>query len=80
MLNKEIKNIIEAIKELKSYLKQVWVSNNCIFAELNTEDGDIEKKLYIGNEFDFNVVYQVFNRLIYILNFNGMLKNDNILI
>lgn len=80
MLNKEIKNIIEAIKELKGDLKQVWVSNNCIFAELKTEDGDIEKKLYTGNKFDFNVVYQVFHRLIYTLNFNGMLKNDNILI
>lgn len=79
-MNEKIINIVEGIKNIKGEIKQIWVSNNCIFVESHTESENIEKVIYDENEHDSNEIYQIFNRLRYILNFNGMLNNDNIMI
>lgn len=80
-MNKTILNIIETIKEFKWNLKQIWVENNCIFADVEKLNGKTEQKgLYAGSDSDPNDVYKVFSQLRYILNFNGMLENYNVMI
>lgn len=85
MHNKEnekyIINIIETVKEFNWKINQIWVKDNCIFAEVLKPTGKIEDEgLYAGSDFDPQNVYDVFNRLRYVLNFNDMLNNDNVMI
>jgi hypothetical protein len=79
--NKTITNIIETVKEFNWNLIQIWVENNCIFAEVKKPNGKTEQEgLYAGSDLDANNVYNVFSKLRYALNFNGMLNNDNVMI
>jgi hypothetical protein len=79
-MNEYIKNIIETIKEFNWNLKQIWVDDNCIYAEVEKINGKLETEgLYAGSDFDKEDVYRVFNKLQYVLNFNGMLINNNVI-
>jgi hypothetical protein len=79
--NEPENNIIETIKKFKWNLKQIWVENNCIYADVQKLNGNTEQEgLYAGSEDDPNDVYNVFSKLRYTLNFNGMLENDNVMI
>lgn len=80
-MNKTISNIIETIKFFNWKLTQIWVQNNCIYAERIRVNGEKQTEgLYAGSEIDINDVYKVFNKLKYMLNYNGMLEDNNILI
>lgn len=74
-----ITNIISTIREFNWKINKIWVENNCILADVKKIDNRVEEEgLYAGNEFDLDETYRVFNKLRYILNFNGMLSDDNI--
>lgn len=80
-IDTHIINIISTIKEFNWKLIKIWVENNCIYADVNKENGITEKEgLYAASDFDLNDVYRVYSKLAYTLNFNGMLVNDNIMI
>ncbi|MBP3928199.1 MAG: hypothetical protein J6D47_01360 [Peptostreptococcaceae bacterium] len=80
-INKYVTNIIDAVNKFEWSLKQVYVENNCIYAEVKNKRGEIEiEGLYAGSDDDTENVYQVCNKLKYVLNFNNMLNDDNILI
>jgi hypothetical protein len=79
-MNEYIKNIIETIKEFNWNLKQIWVDDNCIYAEVEKINGKLETEgLYAGSDFDKEDVYRVFNKLQYVFKFNGMLINNNVI-
>lgn len=79
--DKYINEIIEVIKEFKWTVNKVWVDNNCIYGEVVKPNGKAEDEgLYAGSDFDPNNVYEVLGKLKQVLNFNGMLNDDNIMI
>ena len=80
-IDASITNIVKTIRDLNWDLKQIWVENNCIYADVQKLNGKKEQEgLYAGSEDDTNNIYNVFSKLRYALNFNGMLNNDNVLI
>lgn len=76
-INDYVNNIVKTISNFNWKVENVWVENNCIFAEL--QNGDTEA-LYAGTEDNPQNVYDVCNRLKYVMNFNNMLNNDDIMI
>ena len=69
-LQTTVNNILDTIKEFNWSIKQIWVENNCIYAEVDKISGKTETEgLYAGSEVDANEVYRVYNKLKYIMNF-----------
>lgn len=80
-MNKTIETIINTINFFNWNLTQIWVENNCIYAERIRTNGQKQTEgLYAGSEDDPNDVYEVFSKLRYVLNFNGILEDDNVMI
>jgi hypothetical protein len=76
-----VNNIIETIKYFNWKLTQIWVEDNCIYAERIRLNGEkIDEGLYAGSDFNSQNVYDVFSLLKYQMNLNNMLNDDNILI
>lgn len=79
-VNEYVKEIIETVKYFNWNLKQIWVENNCIYAERIRINGEvITEGLYAGSDFDPNDVYNVYSALKRTLDFNGMLVDNNIM-
>lgn len=75
---KAIKDIIETTLYFDWKYKQVWVQDNCIYAEAIKKNGNIETEgLYAGSNTDTQAVYNVYSKLIYMLNLNDLLVNDD---
>lgn len=80
LINKTISNIIETIKFLNWKLTQIWVENNCIYGERIRVNGEkITEGIYAGSDFDYNDVYKVYNELKKVLDFQGLLIDNNII-
>ena len=78
-MNKTIANIIEVIKELNWKLEGVYVENNCIYADRINNSGEVvQEGLYAGSDFNPNDVYNVFYKLKKVLDFQGLLIDNNI--
>lgn len=81
MYRNYVVKIIKIIKEIDWNVSNIWVENNRIYADVKNKNGNIEEEiLYAGSDLDLNDVYNMFNRLKYILNSNNMLNDDNIMI
>lgn len=80
-INEYVNNIIGTIKEFNWKINNIYVEDNCIYAERTRVNGTkVIEGLYAGSESDPEDVYNVYNKLKYIMNFNNMLSNDNVLI
>lgn len=80
-INEYVNNIVGTIKYFNWKLTQIWIENNCIYCERIRLNGQKQNEgLYAGSDEDLNDVYNVFNKLRYVLNFNGMLNDDNVMI
>lgn len=80
-IQKTVNNILDTVKEFNWSIKQTWVEDNCIYAEVKKQNNKIETEgLYAGSDFDANEVYRVYNKLKYTMNFLNILNDDNILI
>lgn len=80
-MNKTITNIIGTIKYFNWNVINIWVENNCIYAERIRANGEkVAEGLYAGSDLDSEDIYKIYNKLKYVMNFNNMLNDDNILI
>lgn len=80
-MNKTVTNIINTIKFFNWNLTQIWVENNCIYAERIRVNGTKQTEgLYAGSSTDPQNVYNVFNQLKQALNFSNILNDNNVLI
>lgn len=80
-IDASITNIVKTIRDFNWNLKQIWVENNCIYADVQKLNGNTEQEgLYAGSEDNPSEVYNVFSKLRHALNFNGMLNNNNVMI
>ena len=80
-IQKTVNNILDTVKEFNWIVKQTWVEDNCIYAEVKKSNSKVENEgLYAGSDFDANEVYRVYNKLKYTMNFLNILNDDNIMI
>lgn len=80
-VQKTVNNILDTVKEFSWNIKQTWVENNCIYAEVKKQNNKIEiEGLYAGSDFDYNEVYRVYEKLKYTMIFLNVLNDDNMLI
>lgn len=80
-VNEIVKNIIGSINYLNWKVCSLWVENNCIYCERIRVNGVKEiENLYKPAGPDAADIYKVFNKLKYVMNFNNMLNDDNVLI
>lgn len=80
-INKYVNEIIATIKELNWEVNNIYVENNCIYAERTEANGTkVIVGIYAGGESDPDDVYNVYRKLQYIMNFNNIINNDNVLI
>lgn len=80
-INEYINNIIGTVKFFNWKINSIYVEDNCIYAERTRANGTkVTEGLYAGSESDPEDVYSVYSKLQYIMNFNNMINNDNVLI
>lgn len=80
-INEYVNNIVETVKYFNWKINSIYVEDNCIYTERTRVNGTkVIEGLYAGSESDPEDVYNVYNKLKYIMNFNNMLSNDNVLI
>jgi hypothetical protein len=80
-INEIITNMVNTIKFFNWKLTQVWVENNIIYVErIRTNGQKKDEALFQGDNNTPEFTYNILNKLKYVLNFNRMLNNDNIMI
>lgn len=79
-VNDYVCNIVGTIKEFNWKLTQIYVENNCVYAEVIKKNLNKEiEGLYSGADDDPEDVYKVFYQLKKVLDFQGLLNDNDIM-